>query len=57
MKGLAAKDCVKGLQAKERLDGLKPDEIVLALDDALLRGFSPEFLKTLSPRTRREITR
>lgn len=40
------------LTPEQRLAGLSPEQMVLALPDEVLRGFSPEYLATLSEATR-----
>ena len=46
---------VASLPAEQRLVGLSPEQMVLALPDEVLRGFSAEYLATLSEPTRAAI--
>ncbi len=41
-----------GLTPEQRLAGLAPEQAILALPDEVLRGFSAEYLETLSEATR-----
>ena len=49
--GLLPEQRLAGLLPEQRLAGLTTEEAVLALPDAALRGFSAEYLATLSPAT------
>jgi hypothetical protein len=50
--GLAPEQRLAGLDPEQRLAGLDPEQAILALPDEILRGFSEEYLRTLSEPTR-----
>jgi hypothetical protein len=53
--GLSPEQRLVGLPPEQRLVGLPPEQMVLALPDDVLRGFSAEYLATLSEATRAAI--
>ncbi len=50
--GLAPEQVLGAYAPEQRLAGLSEEQTVLALPDAMLRGFSEEYLATLPPKTR-----
>ena len=48
-------DRLRGITVEDRLRDLRPEEAILALPDAALRGFSDEYLATLPERVRKAI--
>ncbi len=53
--GLSPEQRLVGLSPEQRLVGLSPEQMVLALPDDVIRGFSAEYLATLSEVTRAAI--
>jgi hypothetical protein len=53
--GLAPEQRLAGLAPEQRLAGLDPEQAILALPDEVLRGFSEDYLATLSAPTRAAI--
>ena len=53
--GLSPRERLAGLSPMERLADLSPEEQLLTLSDELLRGFSEDYLRTLSPATQAAI--
>jgi hypothetical protein len=55
LRDLTPEERLRDLTPEERLRDLSPEEAILALPDAVLRGFSEEYLATLSERVRKTI--
>ncbi len=55
LQNLSPEERLRDLSPEERLRDLSPEEAILALPDAVLRGFSEEYLATLSERVRKTI--
>jgi hypothetical protein len=53
--GLSPEQRLAGLAPEQRLAGLAPEQAILALPEEILRGFSEEYLRTLSEPTRTAI--
>ncbi len=53
--GLAPEQCMAQFTPEQRVAGLGPEQVLLALPDDILRGLSPECLRTLSEATRAAI--